>query len=67
VLSTLVKILIIAGAIAFYWNYGRDLMRTFIPNFGGFTFLSDWIGLFIVLAIAYLIVWIVHRRMEGGR
>jgi len=66
-LSRIVQVLIISGALAIYFNYGRNLIKMLHPALGDFPFISDWIGLFIVLTVAYLIAWVVKRRMEGKK
>jgi hypothetical protein len=63
-LSKLTKILIISGALAFYWNFGRFLFQTWIQMPRGFEFLSDWAGLFILLSFAYVLAWLIDRRLE---
>lgn len=69
-LSKLVKILLVSGVLAFYFNYGRQIMPYVLPEplksmLKGLEFVADWLGLFVMLTAAYALAWWVGRRMES--
>jgi hypothetical protein len=68
-LEAFAKLLIVSGAIALYWNYGRALaqwLSPILPDWLRGQLLVDWLGLFAVLALAYMLVWLIGRRRESG-
>lgn len=70
VLQKLTSILIAAGFIAVYMNYGRDLLQMFLPTVGwdpssgANAILADWFGLAITFLLAYFFIFLVTRRMN---
>ena len=64
-LSRLVTCLIVAGGLAFWNLYGRDLYHAWLESMGkSVGFGEEMIGYFFVLLIAYIIAWIFTRRYE---
>jgi len=66
-LNRFIKILVVAGALAFYWNYGRTLfafLSPLLPQWLQHQFIVDWIGLIIIFVFVYILIYIIERRMK---
>lgn len=55
----LLTILVVSGLLAFYNQYGRAMVQALTGGQG--SFIVDWLSLFALIALGYLIVYVFTR------